>query len=130
MADISADSLLPGGEFKATLCSGVLSIASGGSGTLATLTSTGGRKIRLTLLSFLASTSGEAGISVVADGVTVVSGTLSTTPQIGFSVGSVASATNSYIGPIRHIEAFNTITIVKASGSTANAIYYATEQGF
>ena len=81
MADISADSLLPGGEFKATLCSGTLSIASGASGTLATLAPTGGRsKIRLTMLSPPASGGSESGISVVADGVTVINSlTLSTT---------------------------------------------------
>jgi len=131
MADISADSLLPGGEFKATLCSGTLSIASGTSGTLATLTPTGGRsKIRLTLLSVNGT---ESGISVIADGVTVISGlTLSSNPLGAglFSIG-VSNASGSYFpGVVSHIEAFNTITITKASGSTSAQILYATEQGF
>lgn len=130
MADISADSLLPGGEFKATSCSGVLSIPSGSSGTLATLTSTGGRKIRLTLLSLFGAGVSEVGISVIADGVAVISSALSNSNQSGFSIGAAAQGTTSYIGPIKHVEAFNTITIMKASGSTASVIYYATEQGF
>lgn len=131
MADISADSLLPSGEFKATSCSGTLPIASGTSGTLATLTSTGGRKIRLTLMH--PSGGSEAGISVTADGVTVISGlTLSPNPLgVGlFNIG-VSNASGSYFpGVVSHIEAFNTITITKASGSTSVAILYATEQGF
>jgi len=132
MADISADSLLPGGEFKATLCSGTLSIASGASGTLATLTSTGGRKIRLTMLS-VANGGSEAGISVVADGVTVISALkldagLHTAGN--FTIGYGVSGGAAMQGNINHIEAFNTITITKASGSTANTIYYSTEQGF
>ena len=132
MADISADSLLPGGEFKATLCSGTLSIASGTSGTLATLTSTGGRKIRLTLLSVNGT---ESGISVIADGVTVVN-SLNLTNALsytagGFGVGQASSSTSqAFVGNIKHIEAFNTISITKAAGSTTNVIYYATEQGF
>lgn len=135
MADISADSLLPGGEFKATSCSGTLAIASGSSGTLATLTSTGGRKIRLTMLSAPAVGGVETGISVVADGVTVINGlTLSSTLSGtgAFWIGpSMPSSGAVYQPPlIQHIEAFNTITITKASGSTSSVIYYATEQGF
>ena len=133
MADISADSILPSGEFKATLCSGTLSIPSGTSGTLATLTSTGGRKIRLTMLSPTVA-GAESGISVIADGVTVVSAlTLSATltGTGAFWIGPTVNASGAVqTGLIRHIEAFNTITITKASGSTTNAIYYATEQGF
>jgi hypothetical protein len=127
MADIPLDALVSGGEFKASTCSGVLQIASGTSGTLATLTSTGGRKIRLTLL---ATNGAEAGISVVADGVTVVSGlTLSSSFTVGnFWVGIGFSTVTQPL--IRYIEANSTITITKASGSTTNAIFYATEQGF
>lgn len=131
MADISADSLLPGGEFKATSCSGALSIPSGTSGTLATLTSTGGRKIRLTLLNVAGT---ESGISVLADGVAVVSSLSLSSNTVftagNFAVGQGSSSATPYIGNIKHIEAFNTITITKASGSTASIIYYATEQGF
>lgn len=133
MTDISADSLLPGGEFKATSCSGTLTIASGTSGTLATLTSTGGRKIRLTMLC-AAAAGGEAGISVVADGVTVISA-LRLDPTLltagNFSIGSCVNSSGApQRGNIDYVEAFNTITITKASGSTAGTIYYATEQGF
>jgi N-acetylmuramic acid 6-phosphate (MurNAc-6-P) etherase len=132
MADIPLDALVSGGEFKATTCSGTLSIPSGTSGTLATLTSTGGRKIRLTLLLFAGGT--ETGISVIADGVAVVNSlSLSTATALtagNFSVGSAASGGTPYIGNIRHIEANSTITITKASGSTSGIIYYATEQGF
>lgn len=129
MADISADSLLPGGEFKATSCSGTLSIASGTSGTLATLTSTGGRKIRLTSL-YLPAGVTEAGITVSCDGVAVISGlTLSNSKNTAgaFNIGTDINGASS---AIRHVEAFNTINITKASGSTANIIYYSTEQGF
>jgi hypothetical protein len=127
MADISADSLIPSGEFKATTCSGILQIAGSTSGTLATLTSTGGRKIRLTMLTV---NGAEAGISVIADGVTVVS---------SLNLASSFTAGNFWVGIgfstvtqplIRYIEANSTITITKASGSTTNAIFYATEQGF
>ena len=126
MADIPLDALAGGGEFKASTCSGVQQIASGTSGTLATLTSSGGRKIRLTMLTV---NGAEAGISIVADGVTVVN---------SLNLSSTFSAGNFWVGIgfatvtqplIRHIEAFNTITITKASGATANAIFYATEQG-
>jgi hypothetical protein len=135
MADLTQDSLLSSGDFKATSCSGVLSIASGTSGTLATLSSTGGRKIRLTMLSAPAGGGAEAGISVIADGVTVINGlTLSSTiaGTGAFWVGpSLPSSGVAYQPPlIQHIEAFNTIAITKASGSTASTIYYATEQGF
>ena len=131
MADISADSLLPGGEFKATSCSGTLSIASGTSGTLATLTSTGGRKIRLTMM-FPAS-GAESGITVTADGVAVVSNkqlASSTNTAGNFAIGSMQSGTTCFNGNINHIEALNSIVISKASGSTAGDILYATEQGF
>jgi hypothetical protein len=74
----------------------------------------------------------ESGISVVADGVAVVSNLqLSSSQNTGyFSIGARQINTNSFVGVISHIEAFNTITITKASGATSGIIYYATEQGF
>ena len=128
MADIPLDALVSGGEFKATTCSGVLQIAAGASGTLATVTSTGGRKIRLTNL-FLVSGS-EAGISVTCDGVAVVSSLTLSASRNGVGNFEIGGGVNGTLGLISHVEAFNTITITKASGSTAAIIYYSTEQGF
>jgi hypothetical protein len=133
MADIPLDALSGGGEFKALECSGTLTIASGTSGTLVTLTSTGGRKIRLTMLA-AAPSSTEAGISVLADGVAVIS-SKTLNPSIfsagAFTVGAGQdSSGRPFTGNIQHIEANSTITITKASGSTASTIFYATEQGF
>lgn len=133
MADISGDSILPSGEFKATLCSATQIIAAGSSGTLQTLTPTGGRKIRLTMLSVGPGAS-ESGISVVADGVTVISSKTLTGTLLGlnaFTIGFGQDASgNPLTGNTSHIEAFTSIVISKASGSTASNIYYATEQGF
>jgi len=133
MADLTQDSLLSSGDFKATSCSGTLTIASGTSGTLATLTSTGGRKIRLTMLA-VASAGSESGISVTSDGATVIS-SKTLQPNLlaadAFTVGAGQdSSGRPFTGNVQHIEAFNTITITKASGSTSSVIYYATEQGF
>lgn len=130
MADLTQDSLLSSGDFKATECTGILNLASGASGTILTLSSTGGRKIRLTALYC---TLPESGISVVADGVTVISSkTLTNSISSGFAIGLSQSHAGSFYqpAPIKHVEALNTITVTKASGSTANTIYYATEQGF
>lgn len=130
MADISADSLLTTGEFKATTCTGTLTIAGGASGTLLSVSSSGGRRIRLTMLNTIGN---ESGITITADGVSVVNGlTLNPAPTSDgrFSIGFAGSGSGIFIGNIRHIEAFNTITITKASGNTSAAIFYALEQGF
>lgn len=133
MADIAQSSLTNSGYFKATTCTGTLSIAAGSSGTLLTVSSTGGRKIRLTMLS-VQLTGSEAGVSVTADGVAVLGPlTLATNLQSSgsFSIGyGQDSSGRPYNGNVQFIEANNTITITKASGSTAGTIYYALEQGF
>lgn len=131
MADLTQDSLLSSGGFKATECSGTLTIASGSSGTLATLTSSGGRKIRLTML--FPESGAETGITVTTDGVAVVSSkqlSLSTNSAGSFAVGAFQSGAASFIGNVKYIEANNSIAISKASGATSNSILYATEQGF
>jgi hypothetical protein len=133
MADISADALIPSGEFAALEASTTQVISSGASGTLATLPATGGRRIRLTMLS-VAPSGSESGITIVADGVTVVS-SKTLTPSIqasnSFTIGyGVDSSARPFIGNIKQIEARTSIVISKASGSTTANIYYATEQGF
>jgi hypothetical protein len=131
MADISADSLIPSGDFKATLFSTTQSIASGSSGTLVTLTATGGRKIRLTML--FTELGAEPGITITADGVAVVSNkqlNQSTNSVDNFAVGSLQGGTTCFSGNIRYIEANNSIVISKVSGSTGRVLLYATEQGF
>jgi len=82
----------------------------------------------------VALTGSEAGISVTADGATVLGPlTLSTSLQSSgsFSIGyGQDSSGRPYNGNVQFIEANNAITITKSSGSTASAIYYALEQGF
>lgn len=79
-------------------------------------------------------TGSEAGVSVTADGVAVLGPlTLATNLQSSgsFSIGyGQDSSGRPYNGNVQFIEANNTITITKASGSTAGTIYYALEQGF
>lgn len=133
MADISLESLLPSGDFKASLCTGTLTIPSGTSGTLLTVNSTSGRKIRLTMLS-VSPTGSESGISVSADSAAVVSSlTLSNNMLAAgsFAIGSAQdSSGRPFSGNVQQVEAFGTIAITKASGSTTGVIYYALEQGF
>lgn len=132
MADISADELLPNGEFKATTCTGVLKVNSGASGTLFTANSSGGRKIRLTLLSVYDGTP-QSGVTVTADGVAVVNSLLLSSNPLnvgGFSVGSGGYGAGVVAGLIGHIEAQNTITVTKSGGATSADIIYALEQGF
>lgn len=126
MADISADSLLPGGGFKPSFFSGALSVASGATGTIITLTAPAGKRVRLTSLSGNDST-----FTVNADGVSVVTAlALSIAGQSGFAVGKHTAASNTaQPGLIDYIEAFGTITVVKSAGSTANAVNYSYAYG-
>lgn len=131
MADIPADTLMPSGEFKASFCTGTLNIPSGASGTLLTANSSGGRRIRLTML--FPDTGQEPGITITADGTAIISNSQlnqSTNAINNFAIGIMQSGTASYAGNIQHIEAFNTITITKATGSTGRVFVYALEQGF
>lgn len=126
MADISADSLLPSGSFKPSFFSGALTIASGATGTVITLTAPAGKRVRLTSLSGNDST-----FTVNADGSAVITSiALSVAGQSGFAVGKHTSASVSpQAGLIDYIEAFNTITVVKSAGNTANAINYSYAYG-
>lgn len=131
MTDISADSLLPSGVFIPSGYS-IGSIASGVTGTIFTTPAPPtGKKVRLTGLS---SSAAQSGISVVVDGVTVIS-TLVLQPRAGtsgFVIGNMATAggeggigaAGDGVNVIQYLQGYSTISIVKNAGNTAATIYY------
>ena len=119
-----------GGDLNPSFFSGPLQIASGSTGTLLTLTAPAGKLVRLTGLACDASD--EANISIVRDGVTVVTAltlaTASGTSVVGeFVVGSGMSSTPTSAGSGCAILPFvqgSVIVISKSGGSTASIINY------
>lgn len=131
MADISADSLLPSGEFVPTFFSGVLQVAAGVTGTVITIPApTGGKRIRLTCL-----IGNDSTFTVNANGAAVVTA-LALTTLNGSATGSFAVGSGSGGGSaqgasvIQYIESRTAITVVKSAGNTANIIYYSWAEGY
>jgi len=134
MADISADTILPSGEFSPTFFSGTLQIAPASSGTILAIPAPpAGQRIRLYGLA--ATTATEAGITVNANGSAVVTA-LTLAIGSGSAVGHFCVGVNLSIGgapatsAIPFIDSRTSITVVKGSGSTANAINYSYAYGF
>ena len=133
MADISADALIPSGEFSPTFFSGTLQIATASSGTILAIPAPpAGQRIRLYGLA--ATTATEAGITVNANGAAVVTA-LTLSVGSGSSVGQFCVGVNLSIGglpstnAIPFIDSRTSITVVKVSGSTANIINYSYAYG-
>lgn len=111
-------------------------IASGVTGNILTLTAPAGQVAKLTFLASDTATA-QAGISVVRDGITCLSGTLSdddSTPGAGtFMVAEtvVNSAVTSKIFGLVVVKTVvgNQIIINKNAGNTTQAINYAVEYG-
>lgn len=130
MADISADSLIPSRDFKPTSFSGALVQASGVTSFTIPAPPTG-QRVRLLALAATSGTT-ETGISITADGFTVVNNlslrSAASTAAGDFTINQQASGTTS--GALQYIEARGAIVISKGSGSTANAINYSYAYGF
>lgn len=131
MADISADSILPSGEFRPTFFSGALQVAAGVTGTVITIPApTNGKRIRLTGL-----VGNDSTFTVNANGAAVISGlTLSTLNNgtVGHfcvGVGSAGGVGQGVTG-IPYIESRTAITVLKSAGNTANIIYYSWAEGY
>lgn len=134
MADISADGLLPSGDFTPTFFSGALQVASGASGTVLTIPAPpAGQKIRLYGLAV--NSGSEAGMTLNANGAAVVTA-LTLALGSGSTVGNFCVGVNLAIGgaaataAIPYLDSRTAITLVKGSGSTANAINYSYAYGF
>ncbi len=119
-----------GGDLNPSFFSGPLQIASGSTGTLLTLTAPAGKLVRLTGL--ISAATDEANITIVRDGVTVVTA-LTLSPESGtsvvgeFVVGSSMSNSAVSAGSGVNILPFvqgSVITISKSGGSTASIINY------
>lgn len=110
---------------ETTFVSGVLTIASGGSGTLATIPAPPtGQKIRLSLL--LSTGAGnENGVTVNSGGVAIMSSL--NLDNAGDAFTSVGAARISPEGCYQFIDGAKNanMTIVKDTGSTTNALSYA-----
>lgn len=126
MTAFSSAQLKPGGDYKPTFFSGRLTISSGATGTLLTLTAPAGKRIRLNGLATASGT--QSGISIVADGTTVVSAlTLGLNAATGFTVQ--ANSGDSATGGIPYIEALSTIVISKNAGNTTQNLSYSYSEG-
>lgn len=123
MADISADSLLPAGEFRFLKYYGPMNIASGVTGDIATITAPAGKRVRLNLMNV--SSGNQAGISVIADGVTIVD-ELTLNVSTSFSPG----AFNISPAGLPYVDASTSIIIRKNAGNTTQSINYAFSEGF
>jgi hypothetical protein len=123
MADISADGLLPSGDFRPTNLPAGAVISSGVTGTLVTIPAPTGGRVRLVCL--FANTA-QPGISIICDGVTVASNR-----TIGLQSGTDATTlvigASSAVG-VAYVEARTSIVISKNAGNTtANLSYVAVE---
>jgi len=129
MADISADGLLPSGDFKPVFFSGALVQASGVT-SITIPAPPAGQRVRLLALATASGTS-ETGVSITADGFTVVSAlTLRSAATIAagdFTINQQALGATS--GALPYIEARSAIVISKGS-ATVNAINYSYAYGF
>lgn len=116
-----------GGNFVPSFFSGRLQVASGASGTLFTLTAPVGKRVRLAAL-ITSPTGTESNISIVADGVTVVTNlTLSNgsnTAVGNFSIGYPYQSSGQGAGDLPYIQANSTIVVSKTTGSTTTTIAY------
>ena len=130
MADISADALIPSGEFRPTFFSGALAQASGVTSLTIPAPPTG-QRVRLLALVTQSGTT-ETGISITADGFTVINllalKSAASTTAGDFAINQQDSGATS--GALPYIEARGAIVISKGIGSTANAINYSYAYGF
>jgi hypothetical protein len=122
-----------GGSFRPTFFSGSLTILSGASGTLLTITPPVGKKVRLVSLSSAVATS-EANIQITVDGSIVVGPlNLSSSLPAGagqFCVGSVSGPSGAINNvSIDYLEGISSIVITKTTGSTSNALSYSFAYG-
>lgn len=125
---ISLKSTVGAGEFNPTFFSGGLQIAAGASGTILTLTPPLGMRVRLVGLN----STGEAGISVTADGNPVVTNlSLNNGTGVGgFAVGKATSSPSTgQAALLDFIDAKSSIAITKVSGSTSVPILYSYAYG-
>jgi len=129
MADIPFDALQSGGEFKPVFFSGALVQASGVT-TLTIPAPPAGQRVRLLALASASGTT-ETGISITADGFTVVNAlTLKSAASVvagDFTINQQASGATS--GALPYIESRGAIVISKGSATT-NAINYSYAYGY
>lgn len=122
-----------GGSFNPSFFSGTLTIGSGSSGNILTITPPAGKKVRLTGLASNTSTT-ETGISVTTSQGTVVSA-LTLSHSSGSVNGQFCVASNLSVGGtpstngIPYIDSITTIVINKNTGSTVNNIFYSYAYG-
>lgn len=131
MATADLKLIYGGGSFKPTFFSGSLSVASGATGTILSITAPAGKKVRLTAL--LVDTGTEANIQVSTDtgiviGPLVLQPTSDGAADGRFVVGPNSAATRPTAG-IDYIESTSSIIVEKTSGATANTIRYAYAYG-
>lgn len=124
MSDISADNLIPSGDFRPTSLPAGAIISSGVTGTLVTIPAPANGRVRLVSLF---SNGIQAGISIVADGVTLASARqlnapTTTDPQY-LIIGSACA-----VG-VPYVEARTSIVISKNAGNTAVGISYVAVEG-
>jgi len=125
-----------GGSFKPSFFSGGLSIPSGSSGALLTLTAPAGKKVRLLSLNVASGT--EAAIQVTSEGSTVIPSSTLTGSSVAtggaFGIGRIAGGNGGGAGTvvnssIDYIESNTTIVVTKTAGNTATAIFYSYAYG-
>lgn len=116
-----------GGNIKASFLSGGLSIPSGSSGVLLTITPPAGKVVVLTALAAPAGVA-EPNIKITANGTDIFTGGISGNAQgggvsVGYSMGAStgSGAPNVVVPPIVSTTA---IVIEKTTGSTASILWY------
>ncbi len=126
-----------GGSFKPSFFSGGLSIPSGSSGALLTLTAPAGKKVRLLSLNVFSGLT-EAAIQVTSEGSTVIPSSTLTGSSLAtggaFGIGRIAGGNDTTVGvvvnsSIDYIESNTTIVVTKTVGNTTNVIYYSYAYG-
>lgn len=116
-----------GGNIKASLISGGLSISPGSSGVLLTITPPAGKLVILTSLTVIAGGL-EPNIKITANGSTLITGGVSSSAQgggfsIGYSMGTgVGNGAPNIVFP--PIISTTPIIIEKTTGSTVSTLYY------
>lgn len=119
-----------GALFTTKFISGSLSVSSGASGDVITLTPPLGQRVRITGLT---SSSSETNVSITAAGVQIISSVLlsaSTTSTGIFSVGAIRTQSDSCSDiPFLDFGVDEEVKFIKNSGNTTSVIYYSYQFG-
>lgn len=129
MAAIDLGQLFGGKQFLANVSVNSGGVPSASSGTLLSISGSGGNRVRLDML--VASSGSESDIRITVDGVNVWTGAISTITA-GGTVVSQSSGSETNSGNLRNvitdIVGYN-IVVSKVSGSTSNALSYQWSEG-